>query len=46
MNQFKIRMYVGTRPTEVIVASFSSASALALAKKLYPMARVIAAKKV
>ncbi len=46
MNQFKVRMWVGSRPTEIVVAASTSATALVIARKMYPMARVVAASKV
>lgn len=46
MNQFKVRMWVDSRPTEIVVGASTSATALVIAKKMYPMSRVVSAKKI
>lgn len=45
MNQFKVRMWIGSRPTEIVVGASTSATALVIARKMHPMARVVSAKK-
>jgi hypothetical protein len=44
MKQFKVKIWVGSSPSEVIVPAANSANALRIAKNLYPMARVISAR--
>jgi len=43
MKQYKVRIWIGASPSEVLVVAMSSANALSIARKLYPMARVIGA---
>lgn len=43
MKQYKVRIWLGASPTEVQVTAMNSANALYIARKLYPMARVIGA---
>ena len=43
MKQYKVRLWIGYSPTEVTVMAFNSAGALSVARKIYPMARVIGA---
>lgn len=43
MKPFKVKMWVGSSPTEVVVTAMNSANALSIARKLYPNARIISA---
>lgn len=43
MKQYRVKMWVGANPTEVVVTAQNSANAMQIARKLYPMARVISA---
>lgn len=46
MQQFRVKMWVGSSPTEVMITAANSANAMLIARKLYPMARVINAKSI
>lgn len=46
MQQFRVKMWVGSSPTEVTVTAANSANALSIARKLYPMARIYGAQVV
>ena len=46
MKQYKVKMWVQANPTQVVVTAQNSANALQVARKLYPMAKVINAKEV
>lgn len=46
MKPFKVRIWVGSSPSEVTVTAANSANALRIAKSLYPMARVISARAI
>ncbi len=46
MKQFKVKMWVGANPTEVIVTAKNSANAMQVARNLYPLAKIIKAKEV
>lgn len=46
MQQFKVKMWIGSNPTEVTIQAMNSANALSIARKLYPMARVISARAI
>ena len=39
-------MWVGANPTEVLVTAQNSANAMQVARKLYPMAKIVASKEV
>lgn len=43
MKQFKVRLWVGSSPTQITVSAMNSAHALSIARQLYPQARVISA---
>lgn len=45
MTQFKVYMWVGASKTDVVVTAQNSAHAMQVARKLFPMAIVINAKK-
>ncbi|WP_417356202.1 hypothetical protein [Flavobacterium sp.] len=45
MKQYKVRIWVGSSPSEILVTALSSANALSVTKKLYPTARVIGASE-
>jgi len=44
MQQFRVKLWVGSSPTQVVVTAANSANALSIARKLYPTARVISAR--
>ncbi len=46
MKQFKVKIWVGGSPSEVLVKAANSANALRIAKTLYPTVRVIFARQV
>lgn len=46
MKQYKVRIWVGSSPSEVVVAAANSANALRIARTLYPSARIINARQV
>ena len=46
MQQFRVKMWVVSSPTEVVVTAMNSTNALSIARKLYPMARVISARAI
>lgn len=46
MKQYKVRIWVGSSPTEVIVTAANSANALSIARRLYPNARVVNATSI
>ena len=44
MKQFKVKIWLGANPTEVTVTAKNSLNAMQVAKKLFPVAKVINAK--
>lgn len=45
MKQFKVRLWVGSSQTEVIVAATNSANAQYIARILYPNGRIVTARE-
>ncbi|UPT70221.1 MAG: hypothetical protein M0D53_14105 [Flavobacterium sp. JAD_PAG50586_2] len=45
MKEFKVIMWIGASKTEILVIAQNSPNAMQIAKKLYPSANVISAKK-
>ena len=45
MKQYRVKMWIDANPTEVVVTAQNSANALSVARKMFPMAKVIKAKE-
>ena len=42
---YKVKIWLGVFPTDIIISASNSANAFVIAKKMFPNARVVSAKK-